>query len=472
MPYNPNGKAGCGRMSVNSFDDYPLSWKPDLSKMAGPKYAALAQLLEEDIKSGKLAAGTKLPPQRELADFLDLNLSTISKAYKLCGQKGLLSASVGNGTYVASDAAAETVLLCGRENAHIIEMGAIVPSVTCNLMVKQYTESLMKRPDALQLFSYGAPGGTKRQRRAGVTWLRKSGLDTDQEHIVLAAGGQNAITATLGALFKAGDKIGTEPMTYPGVKTAAKLFGIHLLPVRVSNKEITEEGIRYAIQNEKIKGLYVIPDYQNPTAHIMSLETRKMIAKVAGEEKLLVIEDGINNLLEEEPMPPIAVFAPEQVIYISSLSKTVSPGLRTAFIHVPDRFYERLATALYSMNISISPLLATASAALIEDGAADEIVAARKKDIRERNVVVNQILKESVLPGELTAPLRYVRLPEYFTGKSFEICARQAGVEVYGAERFCVGSGILEKAVRISVITPPSLEILTEGLNRLKALLK
>lgn len=458
-------------MPVNSFDDYPLSWKPDLSKMAGPKYAALAQLLEEDIKSGKLTSGTKLPPQRELADFLDLNLSTISKAYKLCGQKGLLSASVGNGTYVASDAAAETVLLCGRENAHIIEMGAIVPSVTCNLMVKQYTESLMKRPDALQLFSYGAPGGTKRQRGAGVTWLRKSGLDTDGEHIVLAAGGQNAITAALGALFKAGDKIGTEPVTYPGVKTAAKLFGIHLLPVRVRDQEITEEGIRYAIQNEKIKGLYVIPDYQNPTAHIMSLETRKMIAKVAGEEKLLVIEDGINNLLEENPLPPIAAFAPEQVIYISSLSKTVSPGLRTAFIHVPGRFHERLATALYSMNISISPLLATVSAALIEDGAADEIVAARKKDIRERNAVVNRILKEFVLPGEPTAPLRYVRLPEYFTGKSFEICARQAGVEVYGAERFCVGNRIPEKAVRISVITPPSLEILTDGLNRLKALL-
>lgn len=203
----------------------------------------------------------------------------------------------------------------------------------------------------------------------------------------------------------------------------------------------------------------------------MSLETRKMIAKVAGEEKLLVIEDGINNLLEENPLPPIAAFAPEQVIYISSLSKTVSPGLRTAFIHVTGRFHERLATALYSMNISISPLLATVSAALIEDGAADEIVAARKKDIRERNAVVNRILKEFVLPGEPTAPLRYVRLPEYFTGKSFEICARQAGVEVYGAERFCVGNRIPEKAVRISVITPPSLEILTDGLNRLKALL-
>lgn len=432
----------------------------------------MAELLEEDIKSGKLKAGTKLPPQRELADFLDLNLSTISKAYKLCGQKGLVSASVGNGTYVSSDAAAETVLLCGRENTHIIEMGAIVPSVTANLKVKQYMENLMKKPDALQLFSYGAPGGTKRQCKAGVTWLGKSGFDTDMEHIIPAAGGQNAITAVFGALFETGDKIGTEPMTYPGVKTAAKLFGIHLLPVRTYDDEITEEGLRYALRNENIRGLYVIPDYQNPTAHIMSLVTRKMIARVAGEEDLLVIEDGINNLLEENPVPPVAAFAPEQVIYISSLSKTVSPGLRTAFIHVPDRFHERVVTALYSMNIAISPLLATVSAALIEDGAADAIIADRKKEIRERNAVVNRILEGFVLPGELTVPLRYVRLPEYFTGKSFEICARQAGVEVYGAERFCVGNRIPEKAVRISVTTPPSLEILTEGLNRLKALLK
>lgn len=458
-------------MPVNSFDNYPLSWKPDPGRMTGPKYAALAELLEEDIKSGKLKAGTKLPPQRELADFLDLNLSTISKAYKLCGQKGLLSASVGNGTYVSSDATAEPVLLCGRENSHIIEMGAIVPSVTDNLKVKQYTENLMKRPDALQLFSYGAPEGTNRQRGAGVTWLKKSGFDTDRAHIVPAAGGQNALTAVLGALFETGDKIGTEPMTYTGVKTAAKLFGIHLLPVRTDHGEITEEGIRYAVQNENIKGLYVIPDYQNPTAHIMSTETRRMIARVAGEENLLVIEDGINNLLEEKPVTPIAAFAPEQVIYISSLSKTVSPGLRTAFIHVPDRFHERLVTALYSMNISISPLLATVSAALIEDGAADEIVAGRKKDIRERNMIVNQILEGFVSPAQLTAPLRYVLLPEYFTGKSFEICAKQAGVEVYGAERFCVGNRIPEKAVRISVTTPPSLEVLTEGLNRLKALL-
>ena len=459
-------------MPVNSFDNYPMSWKPDLSKTTGAKYLALAELLESDIQSGKLKAGTKLPPQRELADFLDLNLSTISKAYKLCEQRGLLSASVGSGTYVSSDATAEPVLLCGKEDSHVIEMGAIVPFVTSNLKVKQYTESLMKKPDALNLFSYGAPEGTRRQREAGVTWFEKSGFYTDKEHIIPAAGGQNAITAALAACFGTHDKIGTEPMTYPGVKTAAKLFGIHLIPVQSDHNEMTEEGIRYAAQNENIKGLYVIPDYQNPTAHIMSLETRKMIARVAKEENLLVIEDGINNLLVEQPMPPIASFAPEQVVYISSLSKTISPGLRTAFVHVPDKFHEKLVTALYSLNISISPLLATVSSALIEDGAADEILAERKTGIVERNLIVNQILDGFVMPSGLTAPLRYIQLPEYFTGKSFEICAKQAGVEVCGAERFAVGNKPPEKIVRISVTTPPSLKILTDGVKRLRELLR
>lgn len=203
-------------------------------------------------------------------------------------------------------------------------------------------------------------------------------LPTDKEHVLLAAGGQNALTASLGTLLERGDKLGTDPLTYPGVKTAAKLLGIHLIPIQHNDYEMTEEGIRYAIQNEKIKGIYVIPDYHNPTSHIMSLETRKMIAGLAREKNILVIEDGINNLLAENPLPPIAFFAPEQVIYLSSLSKTIAAGLRTAFVYVPDQYHRSLATTLYTMNISISPLLAAVSAGLIADGMADEIVCGRK----------------------------------------------------------------------------------------------
>lgn len=458
-------------MSVNSFENYPMSWKPDFSRTAGPKYLALVKMMEEDIQNGVLRPGTKLPPQRELADFLDVNLSTVSRAFKLCEQKGLLSASVGNGTFVSSDATAETVLLCRKDNEHIIEMGAIVPDVSENFRVKQYMENLLKRPDALQLFSYGVPEGTKSHQRAGTAWFQKSGLTTDCDHILMAAGGQNALTASLGALFERGDRVGTDPLTYPGVKTAAKLLGIQLIPVQSRNGEMTEEGIRYAVQNENMKGIYVIPDYHNPTAHIMSQETRKMLAKSAQELGFLIIEDGINNLLTQNPLPPVASFAPEQTVYLSSLSKTVCAGLRTAFIHVPIRHRKALLTTLYSMNVAISPLLAAVSAELIEDGTVDEIIRERREKIAKRNRIVNEVLDGIEIAGDLTSPLRFVKLPKQFTGQSFEECARQAGVQVYAAERFAVGNRPVIKAVRISVTTPATDEETAEAVRRLRELI-
>ena len=82
-------------MPVNSFDNYPMTWKPDKQLLKAPLYTSLAKLLEKDIIEGRLTAETKLPPQRELADFLDLNLSTVTRAFKLCEQKGLIYAIIG-----------------------------------------------------------------------------------------------------------------------------------------------------------------------------------------------------------------------------------------------------------------------------------------------------------------------------------------------------------------------------------------
>ena len=88
-------------MPINSFTDYPMSWKPEISRTSKSLYRALAQQLEQDIISGELLPGTKLPPQRELADFLDMNVSTVSKAFKACEINCLLSATKGSGTFVS-----------------------------------------------------------------------------------------------------------------------------------------------------------------------------------------------------------------------------------------------------------------------------------------------------------------------------------------------------------------------------------
>ena len=75
-------------MPINSFDHYPLSWKPDLSRLSRPYYLSLARDLEEKILTGELPEGTRLPPQRELADYLDLNYSTITRVYNACRRAG------------------------------------------------------------------------------------------------------------------------------------------------------------------------------------------------------------------------------------------------------------------------------------------------------------------------------------------------------------------------------------------------
>lgn len=458
-------------MPINSFENYPMSWKPDLSNTKPPIYLALVRLLEEDIKNGVLLPGTKLPPQRELADYLDINLSTVSRAFKICEQKGLLSASVGNGTYVSSDATADKIIICGQEKSQIIDMGGLYSHIEANRKVKQYAEHLLKKPDALKLFSYAEAEGSETQRTAGVMWFRKMGLHTDTQHIILAAGGQNGLTATICGLLKQGDRIGTDFVTFPGIKTTAQMIGVQLVAIQHNDFEMTEAGIHYAIQNENIKGIYVIPDFHNPTSHIMSLETRKMIAQIAQKRNIIIIEDVINNLLEDNPLPPIAAFAPEQVICLASLSKTIAPGLRTAFIHVPEKYHHKLATALYTMNISNPALLSTISAGLIMNGIADEIIMERKNEISNRNLIANEILNGYLVESKITCPIRYLLLPDYFTGKSFEICASQAGVQVFGAERFTVGNKPADKTARISIITPPTIAELTEGLQRLKKIL-
>lgn len=112
-------------MPVNSFETYPMSWKPAWNKER-PLYQSLAKRLEDDIRSGALLPGTKLPPQRELADFLDINVSTVSQAFRICSDKGLLTSVIGSGTFVAYDAMTN-LSLAPDGTEPLIELASMMP---------------------------------------------------------------------------------------------------------------------------------------------------------------------------------------------------------------------------------------------------------------------------------------------------------------------------------------------------------
>jgi len=448
-----------------------MSWKPKLNNVNVPIYIAIADQLEKDIRTGLLIPGTKLPPQRELADFLDVNLSTISRAFKKCEQKGLICASVGSGTFVSSDVAVNMILLPEQGSHQLIELGSIFPDVSSNEEITKYIKKMIAEPDFGRLFQYGLPGGTVWQKESAVKWICKTGYQTQPHKILLSSGGQNAIATILAGLFNPGDKIGADPMTYPGIKTAATMLGIQLVAIQQKNSEITEESLLYACKSENIKGLYLIPDFHNPTTHTMSHETRRMIAATAKEKGLIVVEDAINSCLTEKPLPPIASYAPENVLYISSLSKTVSPGLRLAFIVTPDAFQKQLNVALYNMNITVSPLMAELAARMIHDDVAEKIAQKRRIYTQAQNTIVDRYLDGYSILGEKESNFRWLILPESFTGQSFELCAYHAGVQVYAAERFAVGKSKPERAVRLAVTAPGSTAQLEKALKIIRNLL-
>ncbi|MFA9379266.1 MAG: PLP-dependent aminotransferase family protein [Lachnotalea sp.] len=459
-------------MPINSFENYPMSWKPTIIKSNKAIYRDLALQLEQDIKTGVLTPGTMLPPQREIADYLDINLSTVTRAFKLCEQKGLICGAIGRGTFVASDVTNNAILLCNSKQNQFIEMGAIMPSREPNDYVIEAIQKLLKEPEAYNILQYDLVEDNVMQKNAAAQWLKRANFKVNPNNILFAAGGQNAIAGILASLFQCGDKIGTSSLVYPGIKTVANMLGIQLIPIPEVEGQLSAEALRQICKMEGLKGIYIIADYHNPTTYSLSTETRKQLATIGKELNLIIIEDAINSLLKENPLPPIAMYAPENTIYISSVSKTLSPGLRIAFIAVAKQYYKALSVGLYNINIMVSPLLIEATVRLINSKLADEILDQRRKQTNKRNQLINKILKGYSILGDEFCNFRWLVLPDGFTGKTFELCARNAGVQIYSAERFVVGNSKIPCAVRIAITATNNDDEFEKGIHILKEILE
>lgn len=458
-------------MPINSFENYPMSWKPSLDKKEKPIYKAIAKQLEQDILNGSLLPGTKLPPQRELADYLDVNLSTVSKAFKVCELKGFLSASVGSGTFVSYDALSNAYLLEDMKPKHLIEMGATLPDNVSYEPLLLQLKSMLQETDYEKWFGYGRAGESLWHKDAAIKLIRRGGFETSVDHILFANGGQNAIAATLASLCKPGDRIGVDEHTYPGLKTVATMLSIQIVPIKAEDYQMNPTYLEDACKNENIKGIYVIPDYHNPTASFMSVENRKRIAEIAIRYNQFVIEDASYHLLNNKPLPALASFAREQVIYIASLSKSLAPGLRLAYVSVPIKFKELISKALYNINITVSPLLAELTARMIVSNQFEDLINSHRIENKHRNQIVDKYLSDYTCLGDKTGIFRWLLLPGEITGAEFETLAENQGVQVYAADRFVVGNSCPARAVRISVCAPKTLEELEQGLKILKHLL-
>jgi len=338
-------------MPVNSFKNYFLSWAPEPSELGRPCYLSIANLLEDDIRSGRLAPGTKLPPQRELADYLDINFSTVTRAYNLCRERRLIYGSTGKGTFVSP--------LPGvpgdESSSNLIELGVVNGFDNVSKQIIEATEAVLSKGYVEKLYSHTSALGHKHQRVAAMNWMRKFNVSADEEHTVLFSGSQNAISAALLSLFKLGDVIAVDVFTYANLIGTAKLAHIRLLPVAGDAGGMIPEALDECCRKNRVSGIFLMPNCANPTGITLGDERKRALAEVIRKYGLILIEDDTAPALPAPGYISLYSLLPEQTMYICGNLRSLCGGLRVTAAAFPEKFRNYLLIFLCGRHMMMPP---------------------------------------------------------------------------------------------------------------------
>ena len=451
------------------------TWLPDLERYPGPRYAAIAQALAQAIGEGALVPGDRLPPQRDLAWKLGVTVGTVTRGYSEAERRGLVKGEVGRGTYVRPTGAVENWMMRGGEEdaAGVVDMNFILPTPSSELESFGATlTALGQQPDILETLGYQPHIGRKRHRDAGSDWLARSGLEVPAERIALVSGAHHGIVAALAAIARPGERILTEALTYPGLQAAARLLGLRLEPVALDEEGLLPEALDAACRNGEARGVYFVPKLQNPTTATMSEARRREIAAVCRRHALPFIEDDLFGLLDAETPTPVTTLAPELGHYVTSLSKTVSPGLRIGYVAAPAASMDRLSQAVRSTCWMATPLTGEIASRWIGDGTADRILVSLRAEAEKRRRAALEILApwQPLCPeGSLHL---WLHLPEPWRAGAFAAEALSRGARITPSDTFAVGRAAEVQAVRIGLGPARGAEALEKGLGVIAGLLR
>jgi DNA-binding transcriptional MocR family regulator len=451
------------------------SWLPDLSRHDGPRYRAIAEALAEDVREGRLASGTRLPTHRDLAWKLRLTVGTVSRAYAEAERRGLIAGEVGRGTYVRHPTDVVRALpgdtLGETQSADFIDLTINRPNAAGEAKaIAAALQDLAADPDLLRLLDYSAPAGSREDRIAGAALIERCGLATTPEQVVMTAGGQHAMACVVAALTKPGDTLAAEALTYPGLRALARLLQLKLVPIAMDEQGLVPDALEAACRAAPVRALYTMPTLHNPTTATMPVARRQSVAEVAERHGLALIEDDVYGFLLDRPPPPLAHYAPEHGIYITSTSKSLMPALRVGYVHAPEAKIEPIAAAVRATVYSAPALMARIVARWVADGTAERLAAEKRTETRTRNHRARELFAGVAVTGDPAAAHLWLSLPEPWRADDFAAAARRAGVGIVPAAAFAV-TRQPPNAVRVCLGAQSTAERVESGIARLAALL-
>jgi len=448
-------------------------WQPAIQELSGPRYRAIADALEREVTSGRLAAGERLPTHRELADQLGLTVGTVTRAYALARRRGLVSGEVGRGTFVRRPGGSEAFAIADPAESGVIDLSlSIAPPERRADLVAARLADIAADPALADWCQYQVHAGHPRHRALGARWLASLGVEADPDDVVVTAGAQHALSVAFTAFARPGDAVLTETLTYPGIQWIADHRGLRLEGVAQDDEGIRPDALRDRARQTGARTVYLTPNLQNPTTACMSATRREAVARVARECDLLIVEDDVYRPMLESPLPALSDFAPERSVFATSFSKGVAAGLRVGFVRAPAGRAAALAAAVRTGMWMVSPLMAELAVRLFEAGDAERMVAWKRREADERCTQASRALDGHPHRAHPASHHLWLPLPPPWRARDFASECLRRGVRVSPSDVFAVsGGGPTEEGVRLSLLAAPTAAALERALVPVRDLL-
>jgi 2-aminoadipate transaminase len=271
----------------------------------------------------------------------NMNVSAIREILKVVSRPGIVSLAGG---------------IPSPDSFPMEAIGSLVPKV-----LGRYGSA------ALQ---YDLTEGFPPLREAIAGMLGAIGVRAVAEDVLIASGSQGVLDGLGKVLIDPGDVIAVEAPTYLGAIQAFSPYQPEYVEIATDDKGVIPESLDEVLATNRVKAVYLVPTFQNPTGRTVPLDRRHRIAAIVQHHGVLLIEDDPYGALRfrGEPVPPIASLAPDHVIYVSTLSKVFAPGLRIGFSVVPGILHDWLVIAKQGVDLHTSTFNQALAAEYITGG--------------------------------------------------------------------------------------------------------
>jgi len=409
---------------------------------------------------------------------------------------GLIGARVGSGTVVLSrpEASPATDALPWRQlfaadtnlspairdiiraalRQDVIPLAASEPSPDLFPMeeVRALADSIFERQGA-EALRYAAVEGLPALREAIARRLADRGARTTADNVVVTAGAQQALSILARCFVEPGSEVAMETPTYLGAIQAFRAQGARLVPVPVDAEGMRVDSLEQTLARRSVRCVVTIPNFNNPTGAVMSLERRLRLLEVTRRYGVPLIEDDVygETWLESPPPAPLIAGKPaDHVIHVGSLSKALFAGLRVGWIAAAPAVAERVALIKQTTDLFCGTFSQWLAARILEEGVFDRHVArVRPVYRRRRDVLVAAIERYAGRYLSVNRPaggsFLWCRLADGLRARELLPYAGAAGVTFVPGDLFSV-AGNDEGGFRVGFSLPPE-EVLEEGAKRL-----